>query len=73
MNIKLIRKNLSAKVGYNVIIIYNGSRNRKEKYEGVLSKTYRNIFTIRTLLGELKSFSYIDIITNTIRIYIKNC
>ena len=70
MNFKLIRKYLSSKVGNKVKIIYYGSRNKKERYEGILYNTYCNIFVIKTLSGELKSFSYIDILIKNIRVLI---
>lgn len=70
MNIKLIKKYLSSKIGSKMIIIYYGSRNRKERYEGILVKIYYNIFTIKLWNGEIKSFSYNDILTKTIQIYI---
>lgn len=70
MNIKLIRRYLSSKIGSKIVIIYYGSRNRKERYEGVLVKIYYNIFTVRLWNGEIKSFSYNDILTKTIQIYI---
>ena len=70
MNIKTIRNYLKTRVGYNIIIIYYGSRNRKEIYKGVLYKLYGNIFTVRLYNGEIKSFSYIDVLTKTIQICI---
>ena len=70
MNIKNIINYLRTKVGSNIVVIYYGSRNRKEIYRGVLCKLYGNIFTIRLITGEIKSFSYIDILTKTIQIYI---
>ena len=69
MNIRQIRNYLYSIIGTKIIIVYNGSRNRKEKYNGILLAIYNNIFTIRTNTGELKSFSYIDILTKTIQIY----
>ena len=68
MNINIIKKYLSTKIGSNVIVIYYGSRNRKEIYKGILCKVYQNIFTIKLFNGELKSFSYIDVLTKTIQI-----
>ena len=70
MNIRIIKNYLSIKVGAKIVVIYYGSRNRKVKYVGYLFKLYSNIFTIKLLNGEIKSFSYIDIITKTIRICI---
>ncbi len=70
MDIKNIRAYLSRKIGSRIVVIYYGSRNRKERYEGIIFKIYRNIFTIRLCNGDIKSFSYIDIMTKTIKIYL---
>lgn len=70
MNIKNIKNYLRTKIGYNIIVIYYGSRNKKEAYKGVLYKLYGNIFTIKLTSGEIKSFSYIDILTKTVQICI---
>ena len=70
MNIKNIKNYLKTKVGSNVLIVYYGSRNRKEKFNGILYKLYSNIFTIKLYNGEVKSFSYSDILTKTIQMCI---
>ncbi|MBQ2872677.1 MAG: Veg family protein [Bacilli bacterium] len=70
MNIKNIRNYLKTKIGSSIVVMYYGSRNRKEVYRGVLCKLYTNIFTIRLYNGEVKSFSYIDVLTKTIQICI---
>ena len=70
MNIKYIKRYLATKTGCKIVILYYGSRNRKEKYEGILYRLYNNVFTIQLLNYEIKSFNYIDILTKTIRIYI---
>ena len=70
MNIRIIKNYLKSKIGCNVVIIYYGSRNRKEIYKGVLYRLYSNIFTIRLYNGDIKSFSYIDILTKTIQMCI---
>jgi len=70
MNIKYIRNYLSLKIGNKITIIYNGTRNKKEKYIGVLSNIYNNVFTIILLDGSIKCFNYSDILTKTIQIYI---
>jgi uncharacterized protein Veg len=70
MNIKKIRDYLRTKIGSKIIVIYRGSRNRKEKYIGILDQMYNNIFTVRCINGEVKSFSYIDVLTKTVQICI---
>lgn len=70
MNVKSIKRYLASKIGTRIVVIYYGSRNRKERYEGLIYNVYNNIFTIKTCTGEIKSFSYIDILTKIIQIYI---
>ena len=70
MNLKLIKQYLSTKIGNKIVVVYYGSRNRKERYEGILCMLYHNIFTLKLVTGEIKSFSYIDILTKTIQIYV---
>ena len=70
MNVKIIKNYLKTKVGCNIIVVYYGSRNKKEKYYGIVDKIYNNIFTIKLESGEVKSFSYIDVLTKTIQISI---
>lgn len=70
MNIKIIKRYLLSKVGCRIKIVYCGSRNRREKYIGIIDKIYYNVFTIRLNNGDIKSFSYSDILTKTIQIYI---
>ena len=73
MTIEKIKNNIDSKLGDNVKIIYNGSRNKKEEYSGIISETYNYIFIIKTNGDEIKSFSYIDVLTNTIELFLTNC
>ena len=68
LTIKKIKIILNDLVGKKVIVIYNGGRNKKEKYYGVISKLYRNIFTIKLDNGIIKSFSYCDVLIKTVKI-----
>ena len=70
MNVKCIKRYLLSKINSKIVVIYFGSRNRREKYEGILYRLYNNVFTIKLINGDIKSFSYIDILTKTIQIYI---
>ena len=70
MNTINIRNYLKTKVGSNIVIIYYGSRNKKDIYKGILCGIYRNVFTIRLVNGEIKSFSYVDVLTKTVQICI---
>ena len=70
MNIKNIKSYIASNMGYTIVINYYGSRNRKERYKGILFKLYNNVFIVKLTSGEIKSLSYIDILTKTIQIYI---
>lgn len=68
MTIEKIKYDIDKRRGDNVKIIYYGSRNRKEEYAGVIAETYNYIFIIKMNGTEVKSFSYSDVLTNTIEI-----
>lgn len=67
--INKIRDNIKNNIGNRVKILYNGSRNRKEEYVGTINEVYNNIFIVKLDTSEVKSFSYSDILTNTIEIF----
>ena len=69
MTIEKIKNNIDSRLGNNVKVIYNGSRNKKEEYSGIISETYNYIFIIKTNGDEIKSFSYRDVLTNTIELF----
>ena len=73
MTIDIIKNRIDNRIGDNVKVIYNGSRNRKEEYLGVISETYNYIFIVKMDGNEKKSFSYSDILTNTIEIFFTEC
>jgi len=67
--INKIKKNIEKNMGNEIKIIYNGSRNRKEEYLGVIREVYNNIFIVKLDTDEIKSFSYSDVLTNTVEIF----
>ena len=70
--IKKIRKEILNRKGQKVSIVVFGSRNKKDIFEGNIEDIYNNIFTVKLLTNELKSFSYTDILTNTIKLKFNN-
>lgn len=68
MTIEKIKNDIDSNIGGNVKVVYNGSRNKKEEYSGVIAETYNFIFIIKTR-GERKSFSYRDVLTNTVELF----
>jgi len=69
MTIDKIKNDIDNNLGGNVKIVYNGSRNKKEEYSGVIAETYNFIFIIKTEEEEKKSFSYRDVLTNTVEVF----
>ena len=62
MTIDRIKNKFDNRVGDSVKVIYNGSRNRKEEYSGVITETYNYIFIVELDCNEKKSFSYSDVL-----------
>lgn len=70
MTIENIRKELGNHIGKNVVIKYNLGRNKVEKYHVKIKELYNYVFLVELNndFNEVKSFSYSDIITKTIKI-----
>ena len=69
-NTESIKNALKPHLGKIVKIKYNLGRNKFETYEAKIIKMYNCVFLIElTENKSIKSFSYADIITKTIKIY----
>ena len=55
MTIERIKDNIDNNLGEFVKVIYNGSRNKREEYSGIITETYNYIFIIKTCSEEIKS------------------
>lgn len=71
--IEKIKEDIKDHIGEEVKIIFNSGRNRIEEYNAVISQMYDFIFVVRLKneVNELKSFTYSDILTQTVEIYYK--
>lgn len=69
-NNQTIRKALSSYLNKEVTIKYNLGRNKYESYRGIIKSLYNCVFLVEVLdeNHSVKSFSYADIITKTIKI-----
>ena len=71
MKLDEIKTKLNNYVGKSVLIKYNLGRNKYEEYEAKIKELYNNVFLVElenNINKEIKSFSYNDIITKTIKI-----
>lgn len=69
MTIKSIRKFINDNIGNNVSIECNEGRNKVYTCKGVIKEVYSNIFIVKDE-NYNRSFSYYDILTNSIIIKI---
>ena len=67
MNLDNIKEEIKNNLNQAVCITVYGMRNKTNKYTGIISGVYPNIFTVLTD-GENKSFSYVDVVTKEIEI-----
>ena len=71
MNIDIVKEELNNHIGQKVTIKYNLGRNKYESYNVRIKELYNYIFLVEMLDNDnskIKSFSYSDIITKTIKI-----
>jgi len=66
--IRKIRSEINEHVGKQVTIKYNLGRNKYEKYPVIIKELYDNVFLVELKTNEKKSFSYSDVLINTIKI-----
>ncbi|MDD3392584.1 MAG: Veg family protein [Bacilli bacterium] len=71
LTLEEVKQKLNENIGNRVLIKHNLGRNKIEKYHVIIKELYNYVFTVETdetSNKELKSFSYTDIITKTIKI-----
>ena len=71
MTLQENKNKVNNNIGNEVTIRYNIGRNRIEKYNVKIKEAYKNIFIVETSNKnniEIKSFTYTDVMTKTIKI-----
>lgn len=63
-----IREKLGGYIGESVVIKYNLGRNKYEKYDVIIKELYENVFIVELKNSLKKCFTYIDVLTKTIKI-----
>lgn len=70
MTVTQIKDDLYRHLGEEVNLKYHLGRNRVEEYAVKIKELYNHIFLVELVnSSEIKSFSYTDVITKTIRIF----
>ena len=67
MTISSVKKDLLEHIGDVVKLRYSLGRNKYEEYEAIIKELYDYVFLVDTDNG-VKSFSYIDVVTKSIKI-----
>lgn len=70
MTIDTIKKNISNNIGNSIKVVHNEGRNKIYEYNGKIVEVYPNIFIVM-VSDSKRSFSYYDVLTNTVKISIK--
>ena len=70
MTIDAIRDNIHHNMGNRVEVIHNEGRNKITRYNCRVVEVYRNIFIVMDNNSK-RSFSYYDVLTNTVKISFK--
>ena len=68
MTIDMIKEKLNNHLGSKITIKYNLGRNKYEKYDVTLKELYNHVFLVQLENEIVKSFSYSDVISKTIKI-----
>lgn len=63
-----IKEELNNHLGRKITIKYNLGRNKYEKYDVILKELYNHVFLVQLDNKIVKSFSYSDVISKTIKI-----
>ena len=71
MTIDAIRDNITNHIGNEILVIHNEGRNRILEYHGKVVEVYPNIFIVLDDGGK-RSFSYHDVLTETVKISFKS-
>lgn len=67
MTIDAIKKDICKNVGNNIKVVHNEGRNKIYEYRGKIIEVYPNIFIVM-IKDFKKSFSYYDVLTDTVKI-----
>ncbi len=74
MNIEKIKSRLEESKGKTLKFKFNGARNQVEEFNGVIENTYNYVFLVKIQddSKQIRSFSYTDILTESLEIFIDN-
>jgi len=71
MNIEKIKNNIESSKGQKFSFRFNGARNQIEEFVGTIESVYNYIFLVKLESDneQLRSFSYTDVLTESLEIF----
>ncbi len=70
-----VKKDIEKHKNCAVTVKSNGGRQKIKKFDGVIKDTYPSVFTImlqNSKGGNIKTYSYVDLLTNNVELFLKN-
>lgn len=68
MTIQKIREDINNNIGNKVRIVFNAGRNKKEEFDATIKESYNYVFIVETD-NKNKSFTYSDVLTETVELH----
>lgn len=68
MIINKIKERISNDIGVRHKFVFHGSRNQNEEFFGIVSKIFPAIFTIELDNGQIRTYSYNDVLISNLEI-----
>lgn len=63
-----IKKKIEMNKGLLKRFVFHGTRNQNEEFEGTIIKMYNSLFLVKTIDGQIRSYSYADVLISNLEI-----
>lgn len=68
MTISKVKEIVKNNIGVAKKFVFHGSRNQNEEFEGIITAKYPAVFTITLSNGQIRSYSYSDLLISNLEI-----
>ena len=70
MMLERVRSRVRSCLNVNKKFIFHGTRNQNEEFDGIVTEMYPAVFIIKVSGGQIRSFSYSDLLVGNLEIVI---
>ncbi len=63
-----VKKKIEMNKGLLKRFVFHGTRNQNEEFEGIIIKMYNSLFLVKTIDGQIRSYSYADVLISNLEI-----